>query len=107
MSHITTPTREQIDLFGDATDRKNQADKVRNAVYPLFKLSYESDRMALFLGEKWQVRAYDTSRSSLDVHKLIETLAAMGVDSPAQLVDGCYAKQTYPSFRATPIPVLA
>ena len=107
MSHLTTPTREQVDLFGDATDRKNQADKVRNAVYPLFKLSYEQDHSALFLGSKWQVKAYDTSRSQLDVHKLIETLASLGVETPAQLVEGCYVKQTYPSFRASPIPVLA
>ena len=29
MSHLTTPTREQVDLFGDATDRKNQAHEYR------------------------------------------------------------------------------
>lgn len=101
------PTREQVDLFGAASDGRNKADKVRNAVYPLFKLSYEQDGTALFLGEKWQVKAFQTNRRSLDAHKLIEMLANLGVDKPASLVDGCYVEATYPSFRATPIPVLA
>ena len=50
MSHIITPTVEQVDTFGEATDRKNKADKVRNAVYPLFKLSYEQNNIGTFVG---------------------------------------------------------
>ena len=107
MSHIITPTVEQVDTFGEATDRKNKADKVRNAVYPLFTLSYEQNNIGTFVGSRWQVKAAETTRSSLDVYMLIETLAKLGVEAPAQLVDGCYTKNTYPSFRATPIPVLA
>lgn len=107
MSNILTPTPDQVDTFGEATSQKNNADKVRNAVYPLFKLSYERNNIGTFVGSRWEVKAYDTNRSSLDVHKLIETLASLGVETPATLVEGCYVKNTYPSFRANKIAVLA
>lgn len=107
MSHLTCPTKEQVDMFGTATDGRNKADKVRNAVYPLFKLSYEQDGLSLFVGDRWQVKASTTNRRSLDAHKLIEVLAQRGVPSPASLVDSCFVEATYPTFRATPIPVLA
>ena len=107
MSHIITPTADQVDTFGEATDRKNKADKVRNAVYPLFKLSYEQNNIGTFIGDRWQVRASDTTRSSLDLHLLVETLKKLGVEAPASVIDGCYTKSTYPAFRATVIPTLA
>lgn len=106
MNHILTPTPDQVDTFGEATDRKNKADKVRNAVYPLFKLSYEQNNIGTFIGDRWQVKASETTRSALDVHMLIEALATLGVEAPARLVDGCYTKSTYPSFRTTAIPTL-
>lgn len=106
MSNIITPTVDQVDTFGEATHRKNKADKVRNAVYPLFKLSFEQANVGLFKGNHWLVKASTTNRRTLDVYRLIEELAKLKIDSPATLVDSCYAESTYPTFRASPIPTL-
>ena len=106
MSSIITPTVDQVDTFGEATDRKNKADKVRNAVYPLFKLSYETANVGLFKGNHWLVKAAMTNRRTLDVYRLIEELNKLNIESPATLVDSCYAENTFPTFRASPIPTL-
>jgi len=109
MSKVTAvikPTVEQVDQFGEATNQRNTADKVRNAVYPLFKLSYEQSSIGLFEGNRWLVKATTTNRRSLDVHKLIEELAKLNVETPATLVESCYTEGSYPTFRVSPIPTL-
>jgi len=100
------PTTEQIDLFGEATHKRNNAEKVRDTVLPILKLSYSQTGNSVFEGSHWVVKASDGRRRDLDVHKLIEILASQGVPTPATLVEGCYTEQTYPMFRAQPIPVL-
>ena len=106
LTNVVKPTVEQVDQFGEATHRRNSADKVRNAVYPLFKLSYEQSSIGLFEGSRWIVKASTTSRRSLDVHKLIEVLAELKVEAPATLVESCYTEGSYPTFRVSPIPTL-
>ena len=103
---LIKPTVEQVDQFGEATDRRNKADKVRNAVYPLFKLSFEQSNIGLFEGNHWLVKASTTNRRALDVHKLIEELAKLNVETPATLVESCYTEATYPTFRVSPVPTL-
>jgi len=106
LTTVIQPTVEQVDQFGEATSRRNNADKVRNAVYPLFKLSYEQSSISLFQGNHWIVKASETKRSGIDLHKLIETLADLGVKEPATLVESCREETVYPTFRASPVPTL-
>lgn len=100
------PTTEQIDLFGEATSKRNNAEKVRESVLPILKLSYEETGNCVFEGNHWVVKAADGRRRDLDVYKLIEVLSELGVKEPATLVEGCYTEQTFPTFRVQPIPTL-
>jgi hypothetical protein len=106
LTTVIQPTVDQVDQFGEASSRRTMADKVRNAVYPLFKLSYEQSSISLFQGNRWIVKATQTKRSGIDLHKLIETLAELGVKEPATLVESCREETVYPTFRAQPIPTL-
>jgi len=103
---VPRPTTEQIDLFGEATSKRNNAEKVRESVLPILKLSYEETGNCVFEGNHWVIKASDGRRRDLDVHKLIEVLAELGVKEPATLVEGCYTEQTFATFRAQPIPTL-
>jgi len=103
---VPRPTTEQIDLFGEATSKRNNAEKVRESVLPILKLSYEETGNCVFEGNHWVIKVSDGRRRDLDVHKLIEVLAELGVKEPATLVEGCYTEQTFATFRAQPIPTL-
>jgi len=100
------PTTDQIDLFGEATSKRNNAEKVRESVLPILKLSYQETGNSVFEGNHWVVKASDGRRRDLDVHKLIEVLAELGVKEPATLVEGCYTEQTFSTFRVQPLPSL-
>ena len=103
---VPRPTTDQIDLFGEATSKRNNAEKVRESVLPILKLSYEETGNSVFEGHHWVIKAADARRRDLDVHKLINVLAELGVKEPATLVEGCYTEQTFPTFRVQPIPTL-
>ena len=67
------PTTEQIDLFGEATHKRNNAEKVRDTVLPILKLSYSQTGNSVFEGSHWVVKASDgvpALRSIRDPRKL-------------------------------------
>ena len=99
-------TTEQIDTFGEATAKRNQAEKVREAVLPLLKLTYQETGNRFFDGDSWIVKASDGMKRTLDVYKLINVLSAVGVKEPATLVDGCYTEANFPTFRVGLVPSL-
>ena len=106
MKSIIPLTTEQIDTFGEATAKRNQAEKVREAVLPILKLTYQETGNRFFEGNSWIVKASDGMKRTLDVYKLIEVLSAVGVKEPATLVDGCYTEATFPTFRVQTVPTL-
>ena len=102
----TLPTREQIDLFGESTTRRNKADRVRGTILPMLKVTHGETGNCYWEGHTYIVRAVEANKRTLDINKLIGVLASHNVKSPVTLIDMCHIEQTFPMFRVQLVPTL-
>ena len=100
------PSKEQIDLFGEATTRRNKADKVRGTILPMLKVTYGETGNCYWEGDTYIVRAIESNKRILDMSRLISVLTSHNVKSPVTLIDMCHVEQTYPTFRVQLVPTL-